>query len=43
MDDNLMACVNTMGLNIISPDKIFIPHTYRMVICGQSDQFGIGS
>ena len=32
MDDKLMACVNTMGLNIISPDKIFIPHTYRMVI-----------
>ena len=32
MDDNLMACVNTMGLNIISPNKIFIPHTYRMVI-----------
>ena len=32
MDDNLMACVNTMGLNIISPNKIFIPHTYRMVV-----------
>ena len=32
MDDNLMACVNTMGPNIISPDKIFIPHTYRMVV-----------
>ena len=32
MDDNLMACVNTMGRDIISPNKIFIPHTYRMVI-----------
>ena len=32
MDDNLMACVNTMGLDIISPNKIFIPHTYRMLI-----------
>ena len=27
-----MACVNTKGLDIISPNKIFIPHTYRMVI-----------
>ena len=32
MDDNLMICVDTMGLDIISPNKIFIPHTYRMVI-----------
>ena len=32
MDDNLMACVNTKGLDIISPNKVFIPHTYRMVI-----------
>ena len=32
MDDNLMACVNTKGLDIISPNKIFIPHTYQMVI-----------
>ena len=32
MDDNLMLCVDTMGLDIISPNKIFIPHTYRMVI-----------
>ena len=32
MDDNLMACVNTMGLDIISPNKIFVPHTYRMVV-----------
>ena len=32
MDDNLMACVNTMGLDIISPNKIFIPHTYWMMI-----------
>ena len=27
-----MACVNTMGLDIISPNKIFVPHTYRMVV-----------
>ena len=32
MDDNLMACVNAMGLDIISPNKIFIPHTYWMMI-----------
>ena len=32
MDDNLMACVNTKGLDIISYNKIFIPHTYRTVI-----------
>ena len=32
MDDNLVACVNTMGLDIISPNQIFIPHTYPMVI-----------
>ena len=32
MDDNLMICVDTMGLDIISPNKIFILHTYRMVI-----------
>jgi len=32
MDDNLMACVNTKGLDIISHNTIFIPHTYRMVI-----------
>ena len=32
MDDNLMACVHAMGLDIISPNKIFIPHTYRMMI-----------
>ena len=32
MDNNLMACVNTMGLDIISPNKIFIPHTYRIMI-----------
>ena len=31
-DDNLMACVNTMGLCIIPSDKIFIPHTYQMVV-----------
>ena len=32
MDDNLMACVNTMGLNITSHNNIFIPHTYQMVV-----------
>ena len=32
MDDNLMACVHAMGLDIISPNRIFIPHTYRMMI-----------
>ena len=32
MDDNLMACVNTKGLNTISHNKIFIPHTYQMMV-----------
>ena len=30
--DNLVACVNTMGLNIIHHNKIFIPHTYQMMV-----------
>ena len=30
--DNLMACVNTMGLNIIHHNKIFIPHTYQVMV-----------
>ena len=32
MDENLMACVNTKGLDIISHNKIFIPHTYQMMV-----------
>ena len=32
MDDNVMACVNTMGPDIIPQDRIFIPHTYQMVM-----------
>jgi len=32
MDDNVMACVNTMGLDIISHNNIFIPHAYQMMV-----------
>ena len=32
MDDNVMACVNTMGLDIISHNNIFIPHAYQMMM-----------
>ena len=32
MDDNLMACVNTKGLDIISHNKMIIPHTYQMMV-----------
>ena len=32
MDDNVMACLNTMGLDIISHNNIFIPHAYQMMM-----------
>ena len=38
VDDNLMACVNTMGLDIISHNNIFIPHTYQMVVAENKNE-----